>query len=181
MLIACVVVFCGQLLWGVERSSLELGVNHDLVAAGQFWRMLTAGFAHGGMLHLVFNMFSLYVLGRVIEPVLAARGAWRFPTLYLGSLLGGSAGVLLLEPNSLAVGASGAVFGLMGAAMSVPARQGLGWNRLGVLPWVALNLVFTFANPGVSVGGHLGGLITGLGLGWLLAAPRRYSHSPFEN
>jgi membrane associated rhomboid family serine protease len=167
MLVLCVAAFFAQIAYGVELSIAEFGLYGPAVPS-EPWRVLTAGFLHVGVLHLVMNMLALVVLGRTLEPLYAAGGIWRFPVLYLGSLLAGSVGALILEWGSYGVGASGAVFGLMGAAMSLPRKLGLGWNALGVAPWVGLNLVITFAIPGISAGGHLGGLVAGLVLGWVL-------------
>jgi len=174
MLVLCVAVH------GLQRG---LGSNEVLnagslygpdVVAGQWWRLLTAGFLHGGWLHLGVNMFSLVVLGRGLEALLDRAGSWLFPFLYLGSLTGGSLGALLLEFDIPAVGASGAIFGLLGASVAIPQRLGMGWNGFGVVPWLGLNLVFTFASDGISRGGHIGGLVVGLGIGYLLAPRLRH-------
>ena len=82
------------------------------IADGEYWRLVTAGFLHAGFFHLLFNMLSLYILGGLLEP---AVGRLRFGLIYFVSLLAGSFGALLLEPTSPTVGASGAIFGLMGA------------------------------------------------------------------
>lgn len=162
----CVLVY---LLQNTTSYAIErFGVNRELVLSGEFYRLITAGFLHLDALHLGMNMLSLYFLGRLVEPALAGRGLFAFPLLYVGSLLGGSFGAMLLEPGSLAVGASGAIYGLLGAAVGIPLRRGMGWNSAGVGPWIAFNLLFSVSVPGISLGGHLGGLIAGLGLGWLL-------------
>ena len=92
------------------------------VAAGEYWRLLTGGFLHAGLLHIGFNMYVLYWLGTMLEPTL---GHVRFLALYLASLLAGSFGALLLSPQSFTVGASGAVFGLMGAAFILERARGM--------------------------------------------------------
>lgn len=134
-------------------------------AGGEWWRLITVGFAHAGLIHVGFNGYLLYLLGRMLEPAL---GGVRFGALYLAGLLGGSLGAVLLSPRSVTVGASGAVFGLMGAAM-------IGLRRRGVNPWrtdigtlVILNLVLTFVIGGISIGGHIGGLAAGAAAGWAL-------------
>ncbi|MEA2291268.1 MAG: hypothetical protein QOF17_288 [Solirubrobacteraceae bacterium] len=129
------------------------------VANGDLWRLVTGGFLHAGLLHLAFNMYALYWLGQMLEPVL---GNARFAALYLTSLLAGSFGALLLSPHSVTVGASGAVFGLMGAALVMARHRGIDLMQSGLLPVVGLNLAITFL-PGtnISIGGHLGGLIGG--------------------
>ena len=103
-------------------------------------------------------MFALYVLGTLLEP---AVGRFRFGLIYFVSLLAGSFGALLLEPTSPTVGASGAIFGLMGAAVIVMRNQGMNLMESGLLFWIGLNLVITFTIPNISIGGHIGGLLGG--------------------
>jgi len=129
------------------------------VADGEPYRILTSGFLHYGLIHLGLNMFALYFLGGLLEP---AVGRWRFLGIYLVSLLGGSLGAMALEPEALTAGASGAVFGMMGAAFIVARDRGRDdvAQQIGLI--VVLNLVFTFSVPGISIGGHLGGLLAGV-------------------
>ena len=103
-------------------------------------------------------MFALYVLGGLLEP---AIGRLRFGVIYFVSLLAGSFGALLLEPDGLTVGASGAVFGLMGAAVVVMRNRGMNPMESGLGLWIGLNLLITFTIPDISIGGHIGGLIGG--------------------
>jgi membrane associated rhomboid family serine protease len=127
------------------------------VANGDWWRVITSGFLHLNVVHILFNMLSLWWIGNVLERYV---GSLRFGIIYFVSLLGGSAGALLVSPNSLTVGASGAIFGLAGAVF-VLERQGL--QLMGpILPLLAINLIFTFANPDISKGGHVGGLAAGI-------------------
>jgi membrane associated rhomboid family serine protease len=128
------------------------------VANGDWWRLITAAFLHGGIIHIAFNMLALWWLG---GPVEVALGHMRFLLLYFVSALAGSAGALLINPNALTVGASGAIFGMLGAGLI------LEWRATGKLAGnymtlIVINLVFSFAFPGVSYGGHIGGLIGGL-------------------
>jgi len=128
------------------------------VAAGQWWRLITAGFLHAGPLHLLLNMIALWVLGRDLEVVL---GRLRYALLYGVSLLGSSTAVVLLgAPNLPVVGASGAVFGLMGALLVVLRRLQLSLGPALVV--IGINVVLTFSIDGLSRLGHLGGLATGL-------------------
>ena len=145
---------------GFGGSSLlsEGGVSRFGVAEGEYWRILTAGFLHAGFLHLLFNMFALYVLGGMLEP---AVGRLRFGVIYFVSLLAGSFGALLLQPDGLTVGASGAVFGMMGAAVIVMRNRGINPMESGLGLWIGLNLLITFTIPGISIGGHIGGLVGG--------------------
>jgi membrane associated rhomboid family serine protease len=127
------------------------------VADGEWWRLVTGGFLHFGPIHLLFNMMALWVIGRDVE---SALGRGRFLAVYFVSLLGGSAAVMLLtSPNANVAGASGAVFGLMGALAVLLRRLRVPLGQVGGL--IAVNLVITFLLPGISVAGHLGGLLTG--------------------
>jgi membrane associated rhomboid family serine protease len=133
-------------------------VSGPAVADGEVWRLLTAGFLHSGLLHLAFNMFALWILGGLLEP---AIGRLRFALIYFVSLLGGSFGALLVEPDALTVGASGAIFGLMGAAVVVMRSRGINPMESGLGLWIGINLLFTFTIPNISIGGHIGGLVGG--------------------
>lgn len=128
------------------------------VAAGQWWRLLTSGLIHAGVMHVAFNMLALFMVGPALEQVL---GRIRFLLLYLVALLAGSLGALLLSPDALTIGASGAVFGLFGALLVAQRMAGVPLRASGVLPVLVINLVFTLATPGVSIGAHLGGLAGG--------------------
>jgi membrane associated rhomboid family serine protease len=128
------------------------------VAYGEWWRIVTGGFLHENLLHIGFNMWVLYYLGMMLEPAL---GRVRFLVIYFVSLLTGSLGALLVSPHSLTVGASGAVFGLMGAAaVEMRARQ-IPIMQSGVGGLIFINLIISFSIPGISWGGHIGGLIGG--------------------
>jgi membrane associated rhomboid family serine protease len=152
----------------------DAGLNGPDVADGQVWRIVTAGFLHAGFLHIALNMFALYILGALLEP---AIGTPRFLGLYFVSLLAGSCGALLLDPNETTVGASGAIFGLMSAAFIVARHRGLEQLASQIGFYVIINLVFTFGVPGISVGGHLGGLVGGAIAALLItSAERRASH-----
>ncbi|HVL31498.1 MAG TPA: rhomboid family intramembrane serine protease [Solirubrobacteraceae bacterium] len=144
------------------------------VEAGEWWRIVTAGFLHGGLIHLAFNMYFLYFLGTMLEP---AIGKLRFAVIYFVSLVGGSFGALLLSPDAFTVGASGAVFGLMGAAIIAMRARGIDAMQSGLGITLALNLGITFLIPGISIGGHIGGLLAGGIVGLLLfeVAERRRS------
>ena len=134
------------------------------------WRMLTAGFVHSpdGVWHILINAYSIYIFGRVIEPML---GPARFLTLYLVSIFGGSAMVLWLsEPVVPVVGASGAFFGLMGAYFIM--LRAIGDNSGLLVGLIAVNLVFGFLVPGISWQGHLGGLLAGMAITSVYARTR---------
>ena len=160
-----VIVFFAQVSGGgggvraTSNSVYEEGVLWGpLVNDGEWWRMLTAGFLHGSPIHLLLNMVALWFLGQLVEP---AVGTVRYLAIYFTSLLVGSFGALLLTPEAGTVGASGAVFGLMGAAVVLMRDRGIDPMSTGLGPLILLNLLFTFAMPGISIGGHLGGLAGG--------------------
>jgi membrane associated rhomboid family serine protease len=145
---------------GIGGSDLldDGALSRATIEDGEYWRLVTSGFLHVGFLHLLFNMFALYVLGELLEP---AIGHVRFALIYFTSLLAGSFGALLLEPTGLTAGASGAVFGLMGAALVIMRNRGVSPLESGIGLWLGLNLLITFTIPNISIGGHLGGLVGG--------------------
>jgi membrane associated rhomboid family serine protease len=127
------------------------------VADGDWWRLITAPFLHYGPLHLGMNMLVLWFIGPALEHYF---GHARYALVYIASGLAGSAGALIWSPNALTVGASGAIWGLMGAALVLEARRiwVFGGQAMGL---VVFNLAITFVIPGISIGGHIGGLIGG--------------------
>jgi membrane associated rhomboid family serine protease len=145
---------------GIGGSSLlaDGAVSRFAIDQGDYWRLLTSGFLHTGLLHLLFNMFALYILGGMLEP---AIGRLKFAIVYFVSLFAGSFGALLLTPDAATAGASGAIFGLMGAAVIVMRDRGINPMESGIALWIGLNLLITFTIPGISIGGHIGGLIGG--------------------
>ncbi|HVL94990.1 MAG TPA: rhomboid family intramembrane serine protease [Solirubrobacteraceae bacterium] len=166
IIVVCVLVFIGMSSQGGGgfgsaggRYYVDFALFGPAVAAGEWWRLLTSGFMHSGFLHIGFNMYILWWLGNMLEPSL---GPVRFLALYLASMLAGSFGALLLSPDAFTVGASGAVFGLMGAALAMSRARGIDPMATGIAPLILLNLAITFI-PGlnISIGGHLGGLAGG--------------------
>lgn len=138
----------------------DYGLFGPAVAEGEVYRLITSGFLHVSLIHLGFNMLLLFFLGRLLEPAL---GTPRFLSLYFASLLAGSSGALLLDPNAHTVGASGAIFGLAGAIFVIARGRGMDAiaGEIGFL--ILFNLVWTFASGrNISVGGHLGGLAGGI-------------------
>ncbi|MGN6378626.1 MAG: rhomboid family intramembrane serine protease [Gaiellales bacterium] len=128
------------------------------VANGEWWRLVTSNFVHFGVLHIAFNMYALYLLGTVLERYI---GSARFALVYFVSGLAGSFGALLMTPNSFSGGASGAIFGVMGALFVLERQRGVQLLGGPIGGLIVINLVFTFAIPNISVGGHIGGLIGG--------------------
>ncbi len=148
--------------WIYEHGVLvsrALGSDGQLigVAEGEWWRLITAAFLHYGIIHLGLNMLVLWFIGPALEDYF---GHGRYLLVYVVSGLAGSAGALVWSPNALTVGASGAIWGLMGAALILEWRRVyvFGGQALGL---VVLNLALTFLIPGISIGGHIGGLIGG--------------------
>jgi membrane associated rhomboid family serine protease len=139
------------------------------VAHGEWWRLITAAFLHYGPFHIAMNMYALYFAGSILEQMI---GRWRFALLYLVSGLAGSAGALWVTPNSPTAGASGAIFGVLGGLLVLERRGHLATGGQ-VLGLIVLNLVITFAIPGISIGGHLGGLAAGTVLMLAFASFRR--------
>ncbi len=136
----------------IDSSGQAVGV-----AEGEWWRLITATFLHYGPLHLGMNMLVLWFIGPPLEDYF---GHWRYLLVYVVSGLAGSAGALLWSPDSLTVGASGAIWGIMGAALVLEARRiwVFGGQAMGL---VVFNLAITFLIPGISIGGHIGGLVGG--------------------
>ena len=160
----CVIVYALQILVpGLAAQSLELRLGFmPVVAAQEPWRFLTTAFLHADYMHIGFNMLTLWVLGRALEPLL---GRWRFTSIYLLSALGGSTMIYWLSwPGTeswltLTVGASGAVFGLFSAMFIVQRR--FGRDTSGIVALVGVNAVVSILGANISWQGHLGGLLVG--------------------
>jgi membrane associated rhomboid family serine protease len=136
----------------------DSGHVYSGLAQGDWWRLITAAFLHANIIHIGFNMFALWVIGGPVESYL---GRARFLSLYLVAGLAGSAGALLQAPYGVTVGASGAIFGILGAMLI------LEWQATGKLggqamTLIVINLAFSFTFSGISWGGHVGGLIGGI-------------------
>jgi membrane associated rhomboid family serine protease len=164
----CIALQLGQIASGTGGAGAGIGGGSLIdngallgqkVADGEVYRLVTAGFLHAGLFHLLVNMYSLWILGTLLEP---AMGRLRFALVYFVSMLAGSFGALLVTPDTYTVGASGAIFGLMGAGVIVLRQRGIDPMQSGLPLWIGINLVFSFAVPGISVGGHIGGLIAGI-------------------
>jgi membrane associated rhomboid family serine protease len=148
-----------------------------LVDHGDWWRLITATFLHASIWHIAFNMYALWWLGSVIE---GAIGSVRFALLYVASGLAGSAGALVLDPTKPVVGASGAIFGILGAGLILEWRAS---GRLigGFATMLLLNLAITFGfSSFISVGGHVGGLIGGVVGTTVIVARARYRASMWD-
>ena len=152
------------------RVHVDLALNAQLIDNGDEWyRLVTSGFLHYGIIHIGFNMYLLYLLGQMLEPTL---GRVKFLLVYVAALVGGSAGALLLSPDALTAGASGAVFGLMGLAFVGSYLHGVNPLNTSIGTLLMLNLFLTFMlRSQISVGGHLGGAIAGAACAFFLMSP----------
>ena len=138
-----------------------------------WWRIYTSAFLHGGITHIALNMFALFQIGTIVEALL---GPWRMLAIYAIAMTGGGLGVVYFgDPQSVTVGASGAIFGLFGALVAIGLRMGPRGKAIvaQIVPVVLINLVFTFAVPFISKEEHIGGLISGFLAGLAFFAMRR--------
>ncbi len=180
------VVFVIEILAGGSenpRVLVELGANYGpLVSAGEYWRIFTANFLHIGLLHIAFNGYALYWLGRETE---ALYGPARFIVIYLLSCLAGAIASFAFTYAGVSAGASTGIFGLIGTMIAFYARNqkmlgAFGRSRLNNLLFIgAINLMFGLTNPSIDLWGHAGGFSGGLMLGWLLCP--YYQIDPLPN
>lgn len=169
----CAAGFVLELVAGSEVIFARFGLMPAAVAEGEIWRLLTSAFLHVGFLHLAFNMLVLIMIGPALEAML---GHIRYLVLFLLSALGGAVcSYALAEPMSLSVGASGAIFGLMGGLLVAGRKFSVDVTQVAVL--IGINLVISFLpGAGIDWRAHVGGLVTGAVVGAILAhSPRDYS------
>jgi membrane associated rhomboid family serine protease len=152
-------------LYGPALTAHNLAAPFPYSGTHEYWRIVTGGFLHDGIFHILVNMVSLYFVGMVLEP---AIGHLNFAAVYFASLLAGSFGALLFQPGVPTVGASGAIFGIFGALIIVAYHRGIPIWQSGLGFILLFNLLFSFTFSGISIGGHLGGLIAGLICGEIL-------------
>jgi len=170
-----VIAYIWEVTTGTNFSSNRSLYDHGALLGaavtldGQWWRIVTGGFLHGGLAHIALNMFALYQLGTFVESIL---GPWRMLAIYTIALFGGGVAIVYFAPQDMTVGASGAIFGLFGALLGIGVRMGPRGRSLisQTLPILLINLVFTFAIPFISKAGHLGGLASGFVAGLVLFA-----------
>jgi membrane associated rhomboid family serine protease len=142
-----------------------MGLYASGIQDGQYYRLISDAFLHFGIIHIALNMYVLWILGAALERY---AGPLRFGMVYFVSALTASFGALLLTPNALTGGASGAIFGVMGALFVLERQQGIALLGGPVAGIIVINLVFTFGVAGISIGGHIGGLIGGILVGLIL-------------
>lgn len=168
----CVLAYLLQGLPGIVQSignpfTQRFVMYNYAVAHGEWWRLLTGAFLHNGLLHIALNMIVLAVLGPPLEQLLGWR---RFLALYLLSAVGGSVAVFALQSaGQAALGASGAIYGLFGAYYLIARRMRL--DTSSIVATIGINLVLSVVIPGISLVGHLGGLVTGAIIGLLFGLP----------
>jgi membrane associated rhomboid family serine protease len=161
--ISLIAVYVAQFVLGDILIS-NFALFAPSVSTGQWWRLVTAGFLHGSILHLLFNVYILWVLGSQLESIL---GKTKFVFIYFVSLIGGSIASFLFSPfGTYSIGASGAIFGLMGAMLVVGRKKRLDISQVAVL--VVLNVVIGFVLSGIDWRAHLGGLAAGALIAWVL-------------
>ncbi len=155
-------------IWTVDSARIvgDGAVYGPAIADGEWWRLVTGGFLHATLVHIAFNMYLLWFLGGALERY---AGAARLLAIYAAAVLWGSVGALLLSADSPTIGASGGVFGLMAALYLLERQRGVALLGGSVGMLLVLNLVFTFLWPGVSIGGHLGGIAGGAAAGFILS------------
>jgi len=164
IIIVCAVAFLASGSIGFANSANTRLINEfalwgpGIDVLHQYYRLVTGAFLHVNLLHIGFNMYLLWILGQILEPRL---GSGRFAALYFTALLWGSFGALAVTPDAHTVGASGAVFGLMGAAAVEQRAQGINPFKTDIGLLIIFNLGLSFLLAGISIGGHIGGLIGG--------------------
>lgn len=169
LIVLNVVIYIVTILPGIGDTVFNYGMSvNAYISQGEIWRMLTATFLHAGFLHLLFNMFSLFLFGPELERI---AGKWRFLAIYILSGVGGNVATYLTHDAIYAtVGASGSIFGLFGAYLAILARHHRYTPQLKqvILPIVIISVVLTFIQPNVNAAGHLGGLVTGFIIGYFI-------------
>ena len=161
--ISLLVVYVFQFLLG-DVLIANFALFAPSVTNGQWWLLITAGFLHGSIIHLLFNVYILWILGSQLENIV---GKAKFIIIYFGSLLGGSLASYLFSPfGSYSIGASGAIFGLMGAMLVVGRKRNLDISQITTL--VVINVVIGFVLTGIDWRAHLGGLAAGAFITWVL-------------
>lgn len=166
----CLVVFVLQLVTGTFGAVFQALAFQGYFAQSEPWRMLTSIFVHLSFPHILFNMYSLYVFGPMLESML---GRARFAALFLLAGFGGSVAVLLINPLVAVAGASGAIFGLLGAYFVI--QRHLGGSNVQLLIVIGLNLVIGFVVPGIAWQAHVGGLVVGALVGFIFMKTRNRS------
>jgi len=168
--VTLILIAANIILFSFQFATQDVATNLGLlygpyVQAGQYWRILSSGFLHGGIMHIGFNMYLLFMLGPQLERGL---GSLRFSLIYFGSLIGGTLAVLSFAFTQPTLGASGAVLGLAGAMFVSLWGRGISPRQSPVLGLVVLNLALPLLVPGISFWGHFGGVVAGAALAFIM-------------
>lgn len=174
ILAVTVVAYVVALLVGHNEVNTALAF-HPLAIYEQPWRLLTVSLTHASVMHIGFNMLALWLIGRTLEPLI---GSWRFLALYVIATIGGDAAVSLLTQGTWVVGASGAIFGLMGALVVIARR--LGTDITSMLVVLGINFAFGLVVGGISWQAHLGGVIAGAVVGLIFYTTRQRSQRTLQ-
>ena len=173
LIIINIAVYALSILPIIGDLIFEYGVSINLlITNGEIWRVLTATFLHAGLLHILFNMFSLFLFGPELEKI---AGKVRFLLIYLLAGIGGNVATLITQENFYAtVGASGSIFGIFGAYLAILARHHRYTSQLKqvILPIIVISVILTFFQSNVNAAGHIGGLIVGFLLGLIFFTPK---------
>ena len=169
-----VLLFAFSFTNGIDQVAQDYGMFPPAIAVnGEYWRLLSSAFLHGSMLHILFNMYVLFVIGQALERIL---GHVRYSILFIVAALGGAvASYAFSDVLTVSVGASGAIFGLMGAL--IVAGKRLRWDITQVLVLLGVNVVIGFLSPDVDWRAHFGGLV----IGALVAAVFVWTPPPFRS
>lgn len=174
IIVICSVVYLLSWMTNLTSAEYKFGMSPIDVASGQWWRLLTATFMHASVMHILFNMYALLVLGASLERVL---GAVRFAAIYFMGALGGSVAALWFSSvYTISVGASGAIFGLMTATVVVGRTMRIDTSQ--IMFWLGLNVVLGFLSPGIDWRAHLGGALLGAITARVLTSPTSTSSNP---
>ncbi|MED3662976.1 rhomboid family intramembrane serine protease [Ureibacillus terrenus] len=157
----------------IGNMVLYLGMSVNwLIAEGEWWRVITSTFLHGGFFHILFNMFSLFLFGPELERI---AGKLRFITIYLFSGIFGNVATFIIEsPDYASVGASGSIYGIFGAyaALAYYTKNTIPQLNQIIMPIIVIGLIMTFLQPGINISAHIGGLITGFLFGLAYFSPK---------
>lgn len=168
-----IIAYIVTLMPGFGQELFYAGVSMNaLIAQGQWWRIVTSMFLHAGFLHVLFNMFSLFLFGPELEKI---AGKMRFLTIYfLAGIFGGLATFVMYDPVYASVGASGAIFGVIGAfgALVYYMKNAMPQLRQIILPIIVISIIMTFLQANVNIASHLGGFATGFLLGLFYFKPK---------
>ena len=185
LIILCIIMYIVSLFLGenFDNALVILGANNrNLVLSGEFYRLILSSFLHGNLIHLVVNMYSLWIIGSQVENYI---GRWKYLIIYiLSALMGNLMSIVFLGEYSLSVGASGAIFGLMGALIYFGYHYRLYLSNTlttQIIPIVIINLILGFTLNGIDNAAHIGGLIGGYLATMIVGIKYKSSKAEFIN